>query len=298
MDSDSSPLMVLDESCLNEKDYSLCLMGKVKDFATLANLKVVVANEGFDNIKFKYIGGVTWVEIEGPKKYLVGFSNFVEDNDEEEDSKVGSYEEVPNGNDVKNVEDLEGDSDGEIVPHTKFEEDFPNQKGEEDSVRQGNMQSEDPFDIYELLNHKRPVIDKNSNSKESLKYPLGYTLTGSHFKKSDVPKSGDSILQLIDDLVKVRETIRGDWMPNGKKLLIISVYAPQALDVNKLLWDYLSLMMSKWEGEVVIIGDFNDVRNKSERFGTLLNRQSADVFNRFIPNAGLEEVPLEGCSLT
>nr|GFA00553.1 RNA-directed DNA polymerase, eukaryota, reverse transcriptase zinc-binding domain protein [Tanacetum cinerariifolium] len=56
MDSDSSPVMVLDDSCLNEKDYTLCLMGKVKDFATLANLKVVVANEGFDNIKFKYMG--------------------------------------------------------------------------------------------------------------------------------------------------------------------------------------------------------------------------------------------------
>nr|GEU72247.1 hypothetical protein [Tanacetum cinerariifolium] len=84
--------------------------------------------------------------------------------------------------------------------------------------------------------------------------------------------------------------VRGDWMPNGKKLLIISVYTPQALDENKLLWDYLSLVMSKWGGEVVIMGDFNDVRNKSERFGTLFNRHGADVFNRFISNAGLKEV--------
>nr|GFA12013.1 nucleotide-binding alpha-beta plait domain-containing protein [Tanacetum cinerariifolium] len=63
MDSDSSSLMVLNDFCLNEKDYSLCLMGKVKDFATLANLKVVVANEGFDNIKFKYMIGY-WVMME------------------------------------------------------------------------------------------------------------------------------------------------------------------------------------------------------------------------------------------
>nr|GEY57431.1 RNA-directed DNA polymerase, eukaryota, reverse transcriptase zinc-binding domain protein [Tanacetum cinerariifolium] len=204
-----------------------------------------------------------------------------------------SYEEVPNGEDVNNVEDLEGDSDGEIVPDTKCEEDFPNQKGKEDSVGQGNVQSEDPFNIYELLNHKRPVIDNNSNSKESLKYPPGYTPKGSkeateekqfdtkkiskndvdesicsgHFKKSEIPKSGGSILQLIDDLVKVGETmrntnstvsdcfvmVRGDWMPNGKKLLIISVYAPQELFEKKMLWDYLSLVMSKWEGEVVTI---------------------------------------------
>nr|GEW55155.1 RNA-directed DNA polymerase, eukaryota [Tanacetum cinerariifolium] len=348
MDSDLSPMMVLDDSCLNEKDYSLRLMDKVKDFATLANLKVVVSNEGFDNIKFKYMGGywvmmefqieltelkfqensvmktwfsqiqlassnfktngrVTWVEIEGKvfwvrAKEVPGWiSDFMEDNDEDEDSKVGSYEEVPNGKDVKNVEDLEGDSDGEIVPYTKFEEDFPKQKGEEDSVGQG------------------------------------------HFKKSEVPKSGGSLLQLIDNLVKVGETIgcwgklvfdyvysvsvgnsggilcvwdpnmfkktnstvldyflmvRGDWMPNGKNLLIILVYAPQELSEKKMLWDYLSLMISNWEGEVVIMGDFNEVRNKSKRFGTLFNRHGADVFNRFISNAGLEEVPLEGCSFT
>nr|GFC19215.1 RNA-directed DNA polymerase, eukaryota [Tanacetum cinerariifolium] len=86
--------------------------------------------------------------------------------------------------------------------------------------------------------------------------------------------------------------VRGDWMPNGKKLLIISVYAPQELSEKKMLWDYLSLMMSKWEGEVVIMGDFNEVRNKSERFETLFNRHGTDVFNRFISNAGLKEVPL------
>nr|GEX84277.1 RNA-directed DNA polymerase, eukaryota [Tanacetum cinerariifolium] len=149
--------------------------------------------------------------------------------------EVASYEEVPNGEDVKNVEDLEDDSDGEIVPDTKFEEDFPNQKGEEDSVGQGNMQSDDPFNIYELLNHKRTVIDKNSNSEESLKYPRGYSPTGSkeatkekqfdlkkskndvegsicsgHFKKYEIPKSGGSILQLTDDLVKVGETMGYD----------------------------------------------------------------------------------------
>nr|GEU34783.1 RNA-directed DNA polymerase, eukaryota, reverse transcriptase zinc-binding domain protein [Tanacetum cinerariifolium] len=395
--------MVLDDSCLNEKDYSLCLMGKVKDFSTLANLEVVVANEGFDNIKFKYMGGywvmmefqtevtklkfqensvmktwfsqiqlassdfntderVTWVKIEGiplkmwskntfnhvalkwvvlldvddqedehfhmkricintnvPTNIFESFkliyrgkvfwvrakevpgwiSDFVEDNDEEEDSEVGSYEEVPKGEDVKNVEDLEGDSDGEIVLDTKFEEDFLNQKGEEDSVGQGNVQSKDPFNIYELLNHKRQVIDNNSNLKESLKYPSGYTPTGS--QKSEVPKSGGFILQLIDDLVKVGETMGASV---GNSSGILCVWDPNMFkNTNStvsdyFVMDYLSLVMSKWEGEVVIMGDFNEVRNKSERFGTLFNRHGADVFNRFISNAGLEEVPLEGCSFT
>nr|GEV45404.1 RNA-directed DNA polymerase, eukaryota [Tanacetum cinerariifolium] len=233
MNLDSSLVMVLDDSCLNEKDYFLCLMGKVKDFATLANLKVIVANEEFDNIKFRvfYLMWMTRrMNIFIGNEYI---PDFVEDNDEEKDSKVGSYEDVPNGEDVKKVKDLEGNSDEEIVPDTKFEEDFSNQKGEKDSVGQ---------DYFVM--------------------------------------------------------VRGDWMSNGKKLLIILVYVPQELSEKKMLWNYLSHVMSKWEGELVIMGDFNKVRKKPGRFGTLFSRHGADVFNRFISNAGLKEVPLEGCSFT
>ncbi|GKG40726.1 RNA-directed DNA polymerase, eukaryota, partial [Tanacetum coccineum] len=83
--------------------------------------------------------------------------------------------------------------------------------------------------------------------------------------------------------------VRGDWVSNDKKLLIISVYAPQELTEKKMLSDYLSNVMSNWEGEVVIMGGFNKVRNKDERFGSVLNKQGADAFNSFISNAGLVE---------
>ncbi|GJS77657.1 RNA-directed DNA polymerase, eukaryota [Tanacetum coccineum] len=92
--------------------------------------------------------------------------------------------------------------------------------------------------------------------------------------------------------------IRGVWVPNGKKLLIISVYAPQELNEKKMLWDYISHVMSNWKGDVVIMGDFNEVRKKAERFGSVFNVQGADAFNLFISNASLEEVPLGGCSFT
>nr|GEY77922.1 RNA-directed DNA polymerase, eukaryota [Tanacetum cinerariifolium] len=123
-------------------------------------------------------------------------------NDEEEDSEVGSYEEVPNGEDVKNVEDLEGDSDGEIVLNTKFEEDFLNQKGEEDLVRQG------------------------------------------HFKKSEVPKSGGSILQLIDDLVKVGETMSASVGNSGG---ILCVWDPNMFKkMNSTISDYFVMVRGDW----------------------------------------------------
>nr|GEX79120.1 RNA-directed DNA polymerase, eukaryota [Tanacetum cinerariifolium] len=59
---DGTPTMVLDESYLNNEEFSLCLLGKVTEFAFLTNLKVVLAKEGFGNIKLRYMGGF-WVII-------------------------------------------------------------------------------------------------------------------------------------------------------------------------------------------------------------------------------------------
>nr|GEZ64688.1 RNA-directed DNA polymerase, eukaryota, reverse transcriptase zinc-binding domain protein [Tanacetum cinerariifolium] len=171
---------------------------------------VMIQLASFD---FNTDGRVTWVEIEGKvfwvrAKEVPGWiPNFVEDNDEEEDSEVGSYEEVPNGEDVKNVEDLEGDSDGEIVHDTKFEEDFPNQNGEEVSVRQGS---------------KETTGEKQFDSKKNSKNNVEESICSGHFKKFEVPKSGGSILQLIDDLVKVGEKMGYDMkgcMKNMKEII-------------------------------------------------------------------------------
>nr|GFA08278.1 RNA-directed DNA polymerase, eukaryota [Tanacetum cinerariifolium] len=67
---------------------------------------------------------------------------------------------------------------------------------------------------------------------------------------------------------------------------------------KQMMWDYLTYEIGKWKGEVVIMGDFNEVRYKSNRFGSVFIVQGANVFNSFITNAGLEEVPLGGSSFT
>ena len=46
------------------------------------------------------------------------------------------------------------------------------------------------------------------------------------------------------------------------------------------------------------MGYFNEVRDSSERFGSVFNKQGVKVINDLIANAGLVEVPLGGCSLT
>ncbi|GKB76220.1 RNA-directed DNA polymerase, eukaryota [Tanacetum coccineum] len=58
-----SPALVLDDECINECDFSKCVMGKVKDLNSILNLKVILAEEGFENVTPFYLGG-RWVMFE------------------------------------------------------------------------------------------------------------------------------------------------------------------------------------------------------------------------------------------
>ncbi|GJX67466.1 RNA-directed DNA polymerase, eukaryota [Tanacetum coccineum] len=58
--NNSKPAIVLDESCMKVHDFNLSLMGKVKNVSTIPNLPVLIAKEGFQNIKLDYLGGM-WV---------------------------------------------------------------------------------------------------------------------------------------------------------------------------------------------------------------------------------------------
>nr|GEZ03067.1 hypothetical protein [Tanacetum cinerariifolium] len=63
VEEETKPVLVLDESCILERDFSLSLMGKLMDFDSISNIKKVLAVEGFKNIKISYMGGF-WVMIE------------------------------------------------------------------------------------------------------------------------------------------------------------------------------------------------------------------------------------------
>ncbi|GJU18148.1 RNA-directed DNA polymerase, eukaryota [Tanacetum coccineum] len=448
---DNIPTLVLDESCVNQQDYSCCLNGKVKDFEALSNLKVVLRNEGFDDIVLRYLGGL-WVLIEFTSveikekfqsnvgtggmstqetvmyiQYMTGTSNifesfklnykdkvywarakevvgwipdFVELNDE--DSESGDEHSEGDCKEDLNISDaeLEGENDVTEVLDIVFEKESPRSKGGEDFVGQSDKQSEDPFNIYPLLNKNTRDNNKSSSTNDSLKYPPGFTPgedEEAEFEKSNKGNSADSengsnnnwsmkggtesgvlnhfkkvvprriglthkakkdwvkelyvsnkvnflslqetkmkSIELFDikrcwgnfafdyvysalvgnsggilfvwdsnSFMKINATIsdyfvmvRGTWVTNGKVLLIISVYAPQDLTEKKMLWDYLCHVIANWKGEVIVIGDFNEVHNKNERFGSVFNLQGVNAFNSFILSASLEEVPLGGCSFT
>nr|GEY97101.1 RNA-directed DNA polymerase, eukaryota [Tanacetum cinerariifolium] len=57
--------------------------------------------------------------------------------------------------------------------------------------------------------------------------------------------------------------IRGLWLKSGIKLMIVVVYAPQEASEKCMLWDYLTHVSDQWDGEIVMMEDFNEVRYKS-----------------------------------
>ncbi|GJZ27911.1 hypothetical protein Tco_0572558 [Tanacetum coccineum] len=54
--------IVLDDSCLKERDFSMSLMGKVKEVSSIPNLYIILSKEGFQSVKITYLGGL-WVRI-------------------------------------------------------------------------------------------------------------------------------------------------------------------------------------------------------------------------------------------
>nr|GEX33328.1 RNA-directed DNA polymerase, eukaryota, reverse transcriptase zinc-binding domain protein [Tanacetum cinerariifolium] len=133
--------------------------------------------------------------------------------------------------------DVEGESDREEVPETKFEE-VPNKSiFEGNSVRQDDDHSEDPFGIYEVLNKKKDGKILMTSMKIALNIHLGrwsmrawdnMFMSGWRFLMAHMSPHVLDILRSRKYLVKV-----GVWVSSGKRLLIISVYAPQDLSEKR-----------------------------------------------------------------
>ncbi|GKD86117.1 RNA-directed DNA polymerase, eukaryota, partial [Tanacetum coccineum] len=92
--------------------------------------------------------------------------------------------------------------------------------------------------------------------------------------------------------------VEGAWKCSISKTLMIEIYAPQALSEKRMLWGYLHDVISRWSGEVIVMGDFNEVRMDSERYGSIFHKPGADAFNHFITSSGLNDIPLGGYKFT
>ncbi|GJT08929.1 RNA-directed DNA polymerase, eukaryota [Tanacetum coccineum] len=92
--------------------------------------------------------------------------------------------------------------------------------------------------------------------------------------------------------------IYGTWLPCNTKILFVNVYAPQQVSVKRILWDYISTIIGRWNGESIVMGDFNEVRTSDERRGSCFNPYGAKYFDRFISYSGLVDIALDGYAFT
>nr|GEW60390.1 hypothetical protein [Tanacetum cinerariifolium] len=240
--------------------------GKVKEFASLTNLKVVLGKEGYANIELKYMGDerVILVEVEGVlykwwsrntfsritsrwgmllngeeleeesyhtnrifirtklktavfdsfKMMYRGMTcwvraievpgwvpNFEKDGEVGYGVNDGSHEDDMYGGVSENLKDVEGKSDREEVPETKFEEVPDKSIFEGNFVRQNDVHYEDLFGIYKVLNKKRDGKNIDDKHEDSLKYPPGLTPN----EKRDVPVEKDDEVVIIGDFNEVRD---------------------------------------------------------------------------------------------
>ncbi|GJZ72339.1 putative ribonuclease H-like domain-containing protein [Tanacetum coccineum] len=254
----------------------------------------------------------TWVDIEGIPLKIPDFTEYDEEESDTDD-EIRDEELHDESACMHNHATVEGESDVEEV----FENIFENEQYQAHKKDDLNSKMEGDECLQNIHDEKVASEVKMTCHLSNPKDDKEESICSGHFKKADLPCSGGSMLQLMDDLVKMNFmslNIQGlaqkgkkDWVkelcvnnkaPNGKTLLIISIYASQELSEKKMLWDYLTIVIDNWNGEVVIMGDFNKVCKQAERYGSIFNVQGADAFNSFILAAGLEEVPLGGCSFT
>nr|GFB11877.1 RNA-directed DNA polymerase, eukaryota, reverse transcriptase zinc-binding domain protein [Tanacetum cinerariifolium] len=85
-----------------------------------------------------------------------------------------------------------------------------------------------------------------------------------HFVSGDSARNYGGILCVWEDSMFKKDSVLvsdnfvvifGTWLPNNTKVLIVTIYAPQSRVLKRTLWEYISLMNSRWHGESIVLGD-------------------------------------------
>ncbi|XP_022007605.1 uncharacterized protein LOC110906842 [Helianthus annuus] len=92
--------------------------------------------------------------------------------------------------------------------------------------------------------------------------------------------------------------VSGRLVQNGCLINLINVYAPNDSNGRRALWLELINIRNTIQGLWVLMGDFNEVRDSSERMNSEFVEANAETFNNFILSAGLKEYNMDGGSFT
>ncbi|XP_071727035.1 uncharacterized protein [Rutidosis leptorrhynchoides] len=92
--------------------------------------------------------------------------------------------------------------------------------------------------------------------------------------------------------------IKGKWKGRDDESIIVNVYGPHK-DTNKVkMWASLEKFVGDYDVAWILCGDFNEVREQSERQNCDFIERRVIWFNEFINKSSLIEVPLGGKRFT
>nr|GEY42236.1 DIE2/ALG10 family [Tanacetum cinerariifolium] len=315
-DTTNTPSLVIGDDCVNQEDYSCCLNGKVKEFGSLSNLKVVLGNEGFNEIRIRYLGGM-WVmlvfrSVDGNEKFKVNvgtnslvsqlietFSEFVVDGRVAWVEVEGILLKVWTDNTFKRIASKLGtllsiDNSEEDCYHNKrmriFTADMVNIFKSFKIIYQGKTFWVRAKEVPGWSLEFEEQLDEDSEPEDDI------------FGGVDKPNTDNSEEEFEDENV-VLDTMFDDG--SVKPSVVKNSSGNHGNKSEDPLDLYPLLYKKKREknkdsncSDVIIMGDFNEVRYYNERFGSNFNVKGANAFNLFNIQAGLEEIPLGGCSFT
>ncbi|XP_022040475.1 uncharacterized protein LOC110943026 [Helianthus annuus] len=92
--------------------------------------------------------------------------------------------------------------------------------------------------------------------------------------------------------------ISGYMLPSGCRINYMNVYAPNDIVGRRAVWSEILGVRNSIQGLWVLMGDFNEVRDASERRNSEFIEENAEVFNQFILSAGLVEYNMGGGNFT
>ncbi|GJZ61272.1 RNA-directed DNA polymerase, eukaryota [Tanacetum coccineum] len=138
--------------------------------------------------------------------------------------------------------------------------------------------SEDPFGIYKILKRNKDA-NVTEGDTHTPQYLPGFT--------SNVEEN------VVDNIPGNTSQPKPNPTTSGNK-----EKASSDLTERSMLWDFIHHLIDSWDAECVLLGDFNVVRFKHKRPGSLFNSHGANSFNNFITRTDLIDLSLEGYSFT
>nr|KAJ0217194.1 hypothetical protein LSAT_V11C300153710 [Lactuca sativa] len=138
---------------------------------------------------------------------------------------------------------------------------------------------------------------------------VGGCWDSNNFGHATVDSTGRSggILSIWDEsLFNVMEVIKsrhflitiGQWKGLHGRTIFANVCGPHSIPEKRTLWENLSKIMNKNQGNWIIFGDFNVVRHSDERINSQFCHFIARDFNQFIHEAALHDVKMGGHRFT